>query len=74
MRASCRPIPSASMGEGFVSFRVKPRPGIFVGATIANKARIYFDENEPIDTNTTHNVIVNTLPNGLRIYLPLIRR
>ncbi|MBN1640448.1 MAG: carboxypeptidase regulatory-like domain-containing protein [Anaerolineae bacterium] len=44
-------------GEGHVTFRVKPTPGLTTHATIENWARIVFDVNEPIDTNQTLNTI-----------------
>lgn len=44
-------------GEGFVSFTVKPRQGLADGTRIRNQARIVFDVNEPIDTETVVNTI-----------------
>lgn len=44
-------------GEGFLSFTVKPRPGLADGAQIRNGARIFFDLNEPIDTNEVISTI-----------------
>jgi len=38
--------------QGFVSFKIKPKAGITVGETIDNQAKIYFDFNAPIITNT----------------------
>ncbi len=38
--------------QGFVRFRVRPRPTLALGAVIANKAAIYFDYNVPVITNT----------------------
>ena len=43
-------------GEGFVSFSVRPRPGVIVdGTRIENRATIVFDMNPPIVTNTVFN-------------------
>lgn len=38
--------------HGFVSFKIKPVPGIMVGDQIANAAGIYFDFNPVVETNT----------------------
>lgn len=43
--------------HGFVKFRVAQRPDIAIGTTIENKAQIYFDFNDPIETNTTFHTI-----------------
>lgn len=37
--------------QGFVNFRISQQPGLPIGTEIANKALIYFDFNEPIETN-----------------------
>jgi uncharacterized repeat protein (TIGR01451 family) len=38
--------------QGFVAFKIKTKATIPVGSTVSNKAKIYFDFNFPIDTNT----------------------
>ncbi|MFI5151583.1 MAG: T9SS type A sorting domain-containing protein [Bacteroidia bacterium] len=43
--------------HGFVQYQVKTLPSLPVGTTILNKARIYFDFNSPVNTNTTSNTI-----------------
>jgi len=43
--------------QGFVSFRLKPVPGLLPGDAIPNTAAIYFDFNDPIITNTTEHVV-----------------
>ena len=54
-------LPPKSLNEpasnGFVSFKIKPKNGITVGETINNQAKIYFDFNAPIITNTTATTI-----------------
>lgn len=39
--------------QGFVSFRIKPVPGIEAGMELRNAADIFFDLNPPIRTNMT---------------------
>lgn len=39
--------------HGFVSYRIKPVPGIAVGNWIENTAGIYFDFNPVVETNTS---------------------
>ncbi|SFC66555.1 conserved repeat domain-containing protein/Por secretion system C-terminal sorting domain-containing protein [Flexibacter flexilis DSM 6793] len=49
-------LPDSNVNEkashGFVSFRIKPKVSLAVGATVSNKAAIYFDYNAPVITNT----------------------
>ncbi|MBX2827443.1 MAG: T9SS type A sorting domain-containing protein [Flavobacteriaceae bacterium] len=47
--------------QGYVSFKVKPLPGIVLGDIIANTASIYFDFNAPIITNTVTTEYVDEL-------------
>lgn len=63
--------PAIHDGEGYVSYNVKAKSNLGTGAAIeGNFARIIFDANDPIDTNTTLNTIdigaptanVNDLP------------
>ncbi|HXC03377.1 MAG TPA: T9SS type A sorting domain-containing protein, partial [Bacteroidia bacterium] len=60
--------------HGFVQYQVKTLPGLPVGTTILNKARIYFDFNSPVNTNTTSNTIqtvtgISSLSEfGLKVY------
>lgn len=55
-------LPPASWDEpgskGFVEFRVKTKNNLAVGAYISNSARIYFDYNAAVYTNTVYNFIV----------------
>lgn len=45
-------VPDTNIGKGYVTFRVKPKPGYAVGDIIENTANIYFDFNPAIVTNT----------------------
>jgi hypothetical protein len=49
-------------GQGFVTFRVRPKTGLPSGTRIENAAEIVFDVNAPIVTNTTVNVIDEAPP------------
>lgn len=50
------------LSHGFVSYRVSPKAGLPEQMEILNTAYIYFDFNPPIQTNTTSNVMVSSLP------------
>ncbi|MFN8310201.1 MAG: PKD domain-containing protein [Chitinophagales bacterium] len=39
--------------QGYVTYTAKLKPGLALGTEIRNTARIYFDFNEPVITNTT---------------------
>lgn len=48
-------LPDSNRNEaashGFIRFRIKTKPGLSVGDSIANQASIYFDFNSPVITN-----------------------
>ncbi|WP_310396489.1 T9SS type A sorting domain-containing protein [Hymenobacter sp.] len=44
--------------QGFVRFRVQPRTTLAVGEIIPNHARIYFDYNDPVRTNTATTAVL----------------
>lgn len=48
--------------HGFVKYRIAPKPGLPDPTEIHNTAHIYFDLNPAIVTNTTENILVETLP------------
>lgn len=54
-------LPDSNVNEpasnGFVKFRIRPRPDVPLETDIFNNAAIYFDFNEPIITNTTQHRI-----------------
>jgi uncharacterized repeat protein (TIGR01451 family) len=43
--------------QGFVKYTISQRENIALGSEINNTAAIYFDQNEPIITNTTSHVV-----------------
>lgn len=46
--------------KGFVQYRIKPKANLPLGTQITNTANIYFDYNNPINTNTTVNTYTAT--------------
>lgn len=56
------PNRTAPEGEGYVSFTVFPRSTLASGATIANRASIYFDYNDPIVTPIWTNTLDDDIP------------
>lgn len=67
-------VPDSSIGHGYITFRIKPKPGYAIGDIIENTAQIYFDTNPAIVTNTYHTEFVTTLriddfsSNDLKVY------
>lgn len=60
-------LPDSSADEagshGFVTYSLKPRPGLPLGSVFRNTAHIFFDYNLPVHTNT----VVTTLALPLRV-------
>lgn len=54
-------IADTEIGKGYISFKVKLKPGFNVGDIIPNKAEIYFDFNPAIITNTFNTEFVAQL-------------
>lgn len=54
-------IANTTTGKGYVTFKVKPKPGYAVGDIIPNTASIYFDYNSAIVTNTFETEFVAAL-------------
>lgn len=54
-------LPDSNVNEpasnGFVTFKILQRTGNPEGVVVYNQAAIYFDENEPVLTNTTYHTI-----------------
>ena len=48
--------------QGFVKFKVSPVGNLPDNTTILNTAYIYFENNSPIVTNITENILVEELP------------
>jgi uncharacterized repeat protein (TIGR01451 family) len=56
-------VSGTDIGKGYVTFKIKPKPGYAVGDIIPNTANIYFDYNPAIVTNTWTTQFVSTLNN-----------
>ena len=72
-------LPATSMNpiasNGYIQFKIKPKPGYAVGDIIPNTASIYFDFNPAIITNTFHTefvaqLAVNEFENGNFVFYP----
>jgi uncharacterized repeat protein (TIGR01451 family) len=48
--------------HGFFTYRVKVKPNTPVGASIKNKAAIYFDYNAPVNTNQVNTSVIPSIP------------
>jgi uncharacterized repeat protein (TIGR01451 family) len=58
------------VGEGSLSYLVRPRAGLPSGTRIENRARIVFDVNDPIDTPLVFNTIDAGAPSSAVQALP----
>lgn len=54
-------IAETNIGKGYITFKVKPKPGYAIGDVIENTASIYFDFNPAIITNTFSTEFVAAL-------------
>jgi len=57
-------------GEGYVIFTVEPNPSFPNRTMISNSASIIFDQNEPIITNATENLLDSVVPTSQIAALP----
>ncbi len=56
-------VSGTDIGKGYVTFKIKPKPGYAIGDIIPNSANIYFDYNPVIVTNTCTTEFVSFLNN-----------
>jgi fimbrial isopeptide formation D2 family protein len=56
-------LENEELSKGYVTFKIKLKPGFAVGDIVPNKARIYFDTNPAIITNTFNTEFVQSLQN-----------
>jgi uncharacterized repeat protein (TIGR01451 family) len=60
--------------NGYITYKIKPKPTVQIGDTFENTAYIYFDFNLPIVTNTVTTTVVDNLDaesfdfNRIKIY------
>ena len=57
-------------GEGYVTFTIEAKETMPTRTDLANNATIYFDDNEPITTNTTSNLLDADIPTSQVAALP----
>ena len=55
--------------QGFVTFRIRPQPGLPHTTPIENNAAIFFDLNPPVITNTVLNTLVNCAQSDLTAFI-----
>ncbi|MEC4004597.1 T9SS type A sorting domain-containing protein [Flavobacterium sp. SUN052] len=58
-------VANSEIGKGYITFKVKLKPGFSVGDIIPNTASIYFDSNPAIVTNTFQSEFVAALANAI---------
>ena len=56
-------LENEELSKGYITFKVKLKPGFAVGDIIPNTASIYFDNNAPVITNTFNTEFVASLAN-----------
>jgi len=66
------PEDSSGRGRGFIAFEVSPSPGAGTGAPIRNGAKITFDSEPSIYTNTVINNVDMDLPTSTVIPIPSV--
>jgi hypothetical protein len=61
---------TTGVGEGFVTYTIRPRQDAVTGDTLHAAASIFFDDNAPIDTPPIFNTIDADLPES--VVLPIL--
>ena len=46
--------------NGWVAFKIKPKPSVIIGDSLNNSAAIYFDFNLPVITNTATTIVTSS--------------
>jgi hypothetical protein len=64
------PDTNGIVGQGFVTYTIRPKAGIASGDIINAQARIFFDYNEPMDTPRIFNTVDASLPASSVLSLP----
>jgi len=60
--------------NGYIKFKIKPLYDIPNNTQIENKAYIYFDYNEAVETNTSHITIADSIPHGEPLVFNAVER
>jgi len=50
------------LSHGYLIYRIKPRTSLQMGDVVKNTASIYFDYNQPVNTNEERTLIVPNMP------------
>ena len=58
------------VGEGHISYSIKPKSSVPTGTVITNQVAIVFDINDPINTNPTTNTVDAVPPTSTVLALP----
>ncbi len=66
------PNTNGIIGQGFVTYTIRPKAGIASGDIINAEARIFFDYNEPMDTPRIFNTVDTGLPTSTVLPLAAI--
>jgi len=64
------PNTTPPIGEGHITYTIKPAAGLATGTVITNQASIVFDTNDPIDTNIATNRVDGIAPTSYMTALP----
>ncbi len=59
-----------NIGAGYVTFSIKPTVGVPTGTVVTNQARIVFDINDSLPTDTTTNTVDALPPTSFVVTLP----
>ena len=66
-------LPDSNIDEpgshGYITYLIKPLPGIINGTQVKNTAYIYFDANSPVETNTTLNIFSDNVTLNLKVFI-----
>ena len=65
------PNTTPPIGEGHITYTIKPSAGLATGTVITNQASIVFDTNDPIDTNIATNSVDAIAPTSYMTALPV---
>ena len=58
------------IGEGHITYTIKPKSSVQTGTVVTNQAAIVFDINDPISTNPTTNTVDAVPPTSNMLALP----
>jgi len=53
------------LSQGYITYSIKPKAGLANNSEVRNTSYIFFDFNPAVQTNTTLNTMVYTIPQGI---------